>query len=185
MHFSFLSIFLFVCFYPVIPILCVMLRNETKPKKNIILGVTLPYDARESEAVLALCAQFRRNMNIAFVLLTLAGLAHFLIPYISVVTTYDMLWLIAGILVPFFVYARANRKLRRLKAEQGWSSAYAGKTLVDLEAAALPKRTLRVWWFIPPIVCISLSVLGFLLLSYYGQGNHRLRKKEGRHARGA
>ena len=41
------------------------------------------------------------------------------------------------------------------------------------------------WWFIPPIVCISLSVLGFLLLSYYGQGNHRLRKKEGRHARGA
>lgn len=32
----------------------------------------------------------------------------------------------------------------------------------------------QVWWYIPPIVCISLAVLGFMLIGYYGQ-----QKKEG------
>lgn len=27
------------------------------------------------------------------------------------------------------------------------------------------------WWYAPPIICISLSVLGFLLLGYYGEGS--------------
>ena len=26
------------------------------------------------------------------------------------------------------------------------------------------------WWYVPPILCISVSVLGFMLLSYYGEG---------------
>ena len=25
------------------------------------------------------------------------------------------------------------------------------------------------WWYVPPILCISVSVLGFMLLSYYGK----------------
>jgi peptide/nickel transport system permease protein len=29
------------------------------------------------------------------------------------------------------------------------------------------------WWYIPPMFCISLSVLGFILLSYYGQNTNR------------
>lgn len=31
------------------------------------------------------------------------------------------------------------------------------------------------WWYVPPIVCISVSVLGFMLLSYYGDGR-RMRR---------
>ena len=26
------------------------------------------------------------------------------------------------------------------------------------------------WWYVPPILCISVSVLGFMVLSYYGDG---------------
>lgn len=32
------------------------------------------------------------------------------------------------------------------------------------------------WWYLPPIICICTSVLGFMLLSYYGEG------KEGKNA---
>lgn len=36
------------------------------------------------------------------------------------------------------------------------------------------------WWYVPPILCISLSVLGFMLLSYRSPGKpHSKRKKEG------
>ncbi|MDO4454740.1 MAG: ABC transporter permease [Eubacteriales bacterium] len=27
----------------------------------------------------------------------------------------------------------------------------------------------QVWWYIPPIICISIAVLGFMLIGYYGQ----------------
>lgn len=39
------------------------------------------------------------------------------------------------------------------------------------------------WWFLPPMICISLSVLGFMLLSYYGEESHsRKNRREVRHA---
>ena len=41
----FLLAVLYLCLVPVY----FMLRNETKPKKNIILGVTLPYEARQDQ----------------------------------------------------------------------------------------------------------------------------------------
>lgn len=33
------------------------------------------------------------------------------------------------------------------------------------------------WWYLPPIFCISLSVLGFMLLGYYGKNQGRKQKK--------
>lgn len=34
------------------------------------------------------------------------------------------------------------------------------------------------WWYVPPILCISDSVLGFMLLSYYGEGPARGRGRK-------
>lgn len=34
------------------------------------------------------------------------------------------------------------------------------------------------WWYVPPILCISVSVLGFMLLSYYGEGPVRIRDRK-------
>ena len=34
------------------------------------------------------------------------------------------------------------------------------------------------WWYVPPILCISVSVLGFMLLSYYGEGPARGRGRK-------
>ena len=34
------NIFIFICIYCCLPIVIIMLRNETKPKKNLILGTT-------------------------------------------------------------------------------------------------------------------------------------------------
>ena len=27
----------------------------------------------------------------------------------------------------------------------------------------------QVWWYLPPILCISIAVMGFMLIGYYGQ----------------
>ena len=33
------------------------------------------------------------------------------------------------------------------------------------------------WWYLPPIICISLSVLGFMLLGYYGKNNGKSKSR--------
>ena len=45
-------------------------------------------------------------------------------------------------------------------------------------AMALPSLPLTYWWYVPPILCISVSVLGFMLLSYYGEGPARGRGRK-------
>ena len=50
-----MKLILFACFMPLPIILYFVLRNETKAKKNLILGVTLPLDARGDGMVQALC----------------------------------------------------------------------------------------------------------------------------------
>ena len=27
----------------------------------------------------------------------------------------------------------------------------------------------QVWWYLPPIICICVAVMGFMLVGYYGQ----------------
>ena len=41
-----------------LPLLYFIQKNQCKPKKNIILGVTLPYEARQDGDVLALLERF-------------------------------------------------------------------------------------------------------------------------------
>lgn len=27
----------------------------------------------------------------------------------------------------------------------------------------------QIWWYLPPIICISVAVMGFMLVGYYGR----------------
>lgn len=156
----FVKIFLFVCLYCALPILYFMLRNETKAKKNIILGVTLPYLARDREEVTGICAVFRRQLKWAFWILTALAAAGLFFPWLSVFITWEFIWLVAVILVPEVLYIRSHQKLRRLKREMGWLGSYSGKTVVDLSAVKLPKKRVHVIWFILPAL-ISLVPIPF------------------------
>ena len=81
---------LYLCLIPVY----FMLRNETKPKKNIILGVTLPYEARQNAAVLAICEQFLRQLNLVVLILALLPVALLPVKRTSVFLTLCFLSLI-------------------------------------------------------------------------------------------
>ena len=65
----FIKIFLLVLLYPVLPIMYFLLMNETKPRKKIVLGVTLPYSALNAPELKAGCQQFKRTLGKAVLLL--------------------------------------------------------------------------------------------------------------------
>lgn len=45
------KIVMFVCFYMALPIMYGMLRNEAKPKKNLLIGATIPMWERDGKEV--------------------------------------------------------------------------------------------------------------------------------------
>lgn len=145
-----MKIILFACCIPLPIILYFVLRNETKPKKNLILGVTLPVDARTDGAVEALCTNFRQQNALLTLFITLLAIPPFFLKYDSMVFTYFMTWLLVAIAASFILYAAYNKKLKRLKAENGWYGEAAGLALLDVKLAAMPTRQLSILWFIPP-----------------------------------
>ena len=89
-----------VSFVPVWPILYFMLRNNTKPKKNIILSVTLPESAHGDPEVLAICRGFKRWLNRVMLPLLPLLAPPFFMSVTGVALTWFMIWLLAALAAP-------------------------------------------------------------------------------------
>lgn len=145
-------VIIFLCFYCVLPILYFMLRNETRAKKNIILGVTVPFSARESEGVRAVCESFRKKLGVSCAVLTVLAVAGCFLPWDSVFFTFEMTWLLAAIAVPFVLYARSNLRLASLKRTEGWRAPAPELPPAALSDAENPGRPVRRVWLLLPVV---------------------------------
>jgi uncharacterized membrane protein len=161
------NILLFACMYMVLPLLYFMMRNLSKPKKNIILGVTLPHEAREHEDVLAVCIAYRSHLAITCLILTALSLPSFLFEHSSTTMTYLLTWLLAAIIGPVISYTLYHRKLKSLKRENNWFSPVEGKLMLDTNVSYKAQRQLSGWLFAPPF---ALSLVP-LIAEYINQGS--------------
>lgn len=157
----FWSIILWGCMIWLAPVMYFMLKNECKPKKNIIVGVTLPYEAQQDEAVLALLERYKKEMKIICWISLAVVIPGLFISDVGVAMTALMLWIVAICFVFFIPYIRCNKALRQLKENRGWRrTGEAPQAVTDLKAAAAEMRWISPWWFLPPFV-ISLVPLFF------------------------
>lgn len=56
------------------PLMCFVLGNEAKFKKNIAVGVTLPYEGRQDGQVLARLSRFKKELGLMCLFLLLLAL---------------------------------------------------------------------------------------------------------------
>ena len=152
------KIIMFVCSYMTLPIMYGMLRNEAKPKKNLLIGTTIPLWERDTKEVKDIVKEYKKNMDISFLVLTLLSFAIFFFKYTSVLFFYAMAWLIAAMAVVFIVYIKYRNKLMKLKKEKGWNGYSVNKVAVDTKAAAAEIKILNMKWFIAPTVLSFLPV---------------------------
>lgn len=154
-------LFMWAVALPVLPILYFVQKNECKPKKNIIVGVTLPYEAQGDGEVLALLERYKREMKLICWIMLAAGVPSLFLRSFGAFLTVWMLWIVVLSIVFFIPYVRCNKALRRLKEERGWRRREdAPQVVADLKAAAEELRWLSPWWFLPPFA-ISLVPLFF------------------------
>ena len=57
-----MSIIMAICLLPILIMIYVMERNEAKPKKGMILGVTLPPEGQTLPEVEGIVARFKRQL---------------------------------------------------------------------------------------------------------------------------
>lgn len=155
------SLLMWAAALPALPILYFVQKNECKPKKNIIVGVTLPYEAQGDGEVLALLERYKREMKLICWIMLAAGVPSLFLRSFGAFLTVWMLWIVVISVVFFIPYVRCNKALRRLKEERGWRRREdAPRVVADLKTAAEEMRWLSPWWFLPPFL-IALVPLFF------------------------
>ena len=152
----------------VIALIYYVLRNATKPKKNIILGVTLPFEGRNSAEVAELCRKFKRWLNIICASLVIVSLGSlFFAERFSLILTYLMAVVFLSIFLPYIPYIKYNKKLRALKREKNWINPAAGKLMVDTKLITennIDSRFFGFKWFSAPLlISIAALIYGYFL----------------------
>lgn len=132
--------------------------NEAKPKKNLILGVTLPFEAREDPQVLAVLAQHKKSQKLSFLILALICIACCFIPNFSVSMILWSFIFIVCLTIPALWMVRANRQLKELKSQNGWTNNQGSVICVDSSSLSLGKKA-TVWGYLPAIfICILFAL---------------------------
>lgn len=152
------NIIMLICMYPVLPIMYFVLKNLSKPKKNIILGVTLPSAFREDEKVLDILSEYKTVLRKAILILAFVPLICFFIPYMSINLTIYMTWLLFVIIVPYLVYIKYHLKINEIKKENGLLREEIMAT-VDTKVAAIQFNKVNKRLFIPPIIFSILPII--------------------------
>ena len=149
------------CLYIGLPMVWGMLRSASRERSNLILSVTLPPQARQDPEVQELCARFRRRLDRMCLVLTAALVPALFLPWMSLDCLYSFVWLLFLVL-PYWLFGRANGELKALKRCRGWQTAGAGQTVAEMPPARPPRRLSRAWFW-PPLVLSVLPVLSVFL----------------------
>ncbi len=141
------------------PLICLMLKNETKFKKNIAIGVTFPYEGREDEEVKSRLNRFKKQILWVCALLIFAAIPGMFVPSIGLSMSIWFIWIILCIIVPYIPYVMCNRDLKKIKQERGWSRA--GSESITIDTSSIPTyRWISPWLFVVPLI-ISLLPLAW------------------------
>ena len=154
----FASLFLWGCILPVLPIEYFVMRDEVKFKKNIVVGVTLPYEARNNANVMRRLDQYQQELKGVCFLLLVVALPCVLIRTIGAAFFAWGVWLILAIVLPNIPYARCNLDLKKIKCANGWSRQPSDVLWVD--TAAIPnEKWISPWLFAPAVLLSVLPVV--------------------------
>lgn len=152
------NLLLWGCVLPLLPIEYYLMRNEIKFKKNIVVGVTLPHEARYHAGVKMRLEQYLRELKRLFILLALAAIPCIPIRPIGAAMFVWGIWILLVIALPYIPYIRCNRDLKQYKIENGWN--FQSRDVLFVDTAAIPKEKWHSpWLFMPAVLLCLLPIL--------------------------
>ena len=160
------NLFLVVCVWLFLPIQYAVMRNNTHRRNNLILSVTMPPEAETDQEVQDYCQVFRKKLLRVCAVLTLTLVPALFFPWVSVTTTWALVWMPAAIFVLFRTYGKGYEDLKALKRRRGWQRACPGEIAVETRSLKLPGPVKCRWFVIPAVLsvlpCLAAGVMSFL-----------------------
>ena len=134
-------------------------RSNAKFKKNMVLGVTLPFEAREDPEVRSILEEYRRRNGLVCGILGILSVGGDFLQDMLVSFVCWSVMLVLIMVVPMVPLVKANGRLKALKQERGWSGISGRRVRVDVQAMIdYPKPRLTV--YLPPMaLCLLMAVL--------------------------
>lgn len=152
------NLFLWACVLPVLPIEYFMLRNEVKRKKNIIVGVTFPYEAQNNADIQHRLNRYLRELKQVTLLLFAVTIPCWWISSFSISMFAWGVWLLLAIVLPNIPYARCNIDLKKIKQQNGWSHQSRDVVWADISATST-RNWLSPWLFAPAVLLCLLPLI--------------------------
>ena len=147
-------------------LLAVSAFMETKPNKNILIGVTLPLAHQKDEPVLAIVKKYQKQLLLLCVIAALLALPLIWLPdYMSLLSFYIAVWMMGCIAAYTKLLAARMQELYALKQENKWFVGGVRTVHIDTEVSReKDKMPVSALWFLPAFLLASAAPL-YLWLS--------------------
>ena len=145
-------------FYFALVMMFVMDLNAAKPKKNIILGATIPVSHQNDEKVILRVKAFKKELIIEFVIFTLLIIPAFFMSQ-SASMTYTLIWLVLCLFLMNLPHIRANGDLKRYKVEAGITTNK--HSIADLK---LSKDEIKIVSPLYSLIALIISIVPIIYL---------------------
>lgn len=155
------------CMYPVLLILYAIMRYYGKPRAGLLFGAGMQPGWEHEPEVEAIRRRFRKEMLIWLLVLAVVPVVTLPIPYMSVSTSFWLIWCFGAIALMEVPFARANHALRRWKAERGYTGQQEGSRLVEIRDLG-ELRCLRWTSFLAPTL-LGFAGAAAALVSVWGR----------------
>lgn len=143
----------------------IVMRSNAKPRKNIILGVTIPYTEFENPEVSVIIKEYKRALSVCFIISLLTIATFFISDYFSVNATIFFVWIVLMLLAYTLIWVKYNKKLKELKVKKNWGGVK--KTIIDTKVTMEIGVNLSVWWFLLPF---AIALIPVVLVFVNGRG---------------
>ena len=157
-----LNLFLAICFVPILPVIYFTMRNEVKPKNNLILSTTLPKEVWEDPRVLSITKKYTKALTVTCIILAVLYIPAFFMEYVSHILTYVMLWTDAIIIVPNIPYVRAVKAMRALKKENWYHPELKKIQVADTSLASVFEEKQSTYTFVNFLLPLLVSLIPLL-----------------------
>ena len=144
------------------------LRSANKPKKNMFMAVTLPYDVLESDFIKQIQKEYKSLCNKVYLLMLVTAIPiifpFWILNNITVYIFYTMIWSLGFAYYGITPFKLMNRKVKAEKAKNNWfvgeKKVVYGDTKTTLLKNSMP---ISNKYFLIPIL-IGMLVLMLLQL---------------------
>lgn len=154
-----ISIILVVSMYPFILIMYFGLKSEGhEPRKGVYYGVSLDKEQAKAPEIQQITTEYNQLMKKFLWITLLMSIPMFFIPWFSINLTYWCVWMLVICVIFFIPFGIANKKLKELKHQKGWSTGEEQPSFTEIKEAGRIRKVKWYHFLLPVLISVGIFV---------------------------